>query len=329
MPRALVLGVNGQDGSYLAESLLRDGYQVCGVGRQSQSRYTPAGPPFQYVNLDLANREALRMLVLDFRPEVAFHVAAIHGSAGFIYESLFAEMMKVNTDALHVLLEHARLKNPQLRIIYANSLKIFPQPYVGEISETSRYRATCLYGISKIASLELISYYREKHGTAASNLILFNHESPRRGPSYFVPTITHALSAALKDPTAKTEIRTLDFWMDWSAADELMEIAIDIAEKAPNADYIVASGKTWHARKAVAEIFARRHLDYRNHLAERLPESDPGAPYFASIERVARAIGRRPVKTIFDIVDWILASQNKEDTASRAELLSPAGARKS
>jgi GDPmannose 4,6-dehydratase len=310
MPRALVLGVNGQDGSYLAESLLLRGYQVSGIGRQSQSRYTPIGPLFRYVNLDLASQESLRALVSEFRPDIAFHVAAIHGSAGYIYESLFAEMMKVNTDALHVLLEHARLENPKFQIVYASSLKIFPQPYVGKISEASPYRPTCLYSISKIASMELISYYRQKHGTIGSNLILFNHESTRRGPSYFVPTIARALSAAMADPAAKTEIQTLDFWIDWSAADELMDIAVDIAEKAPDTDYIVASGKTWHAREAVAEIFARRHLDYRNHLIERSPKSDPGAPYLASIERLSRAIGRRPVKTIFDIVDSISASQS-------------------
>jgi len=308
MPRALVLGVNGQDGSYLAESLLRRGYQVSGVGRQSQSRYTPISPLFQYAALDLANRDALCAFVSDFRPDIAFHVAAIHGSAGSTYEISFSEMMKVNTDALHVLLEYARLENPKLRTIYANSLKIFPAPHVGQISEASPYRATCLYSISKIASLELISYYRQKHGIIASNLILFNHESARRGPSYFVPTITRALAAAITDQTAKIEIRTLDFWVDWSAADELMDIAVDVAEKAPNADYIVASGRTWRGREAVAELFARRRLDYRNHLIERLPESDPGAPYFASIEYLARATGRRPIKTIFDIVDSMLPS---------------------
>ena len=114
----------------------------------------------------------------------------------------------------------------------------------------------------------------------------------------------------MKNPKATTEIQTLSFWADWSAADELMDIVVEIAEKAPEADYIVASGKTWHAREVVAELFARRLLNYRNHLIERLPESDPGAPYSASIDRLAHITGRRPIKTVFHIVNSILAVQN-------------------
>ena len=128
MQRALVLGVNGQDGSYLAELLVRRGYLVSGIGRQLQSRYTPVGPLFYYTNLDLADREALGAFVSDFQPHVAFRLAAVHGSSGYAYEQIFGDMMKVNTDALHVLLEYARLVNPKLRIIYASSSKIFLTP---------------------------------------------------------------------------------------------------------------------------------------------------------------------------------------------------------
>lgn len=310
MPTALVLGVNGQDGSYLAESLLARGYQVTGVGRQAASRYVPPGASFRYVACDLSDREALARLVAEVRPNFAFHVAAVHGSAGSTYETVFAEMTAVNTLALHVLLEHARLTQVDMRIVYANSLKIFPLPYVGRIDETTPYRATCLYGISKIASLELIGYYRRHHSIAGSNLILFNHDSARRGPAYFVPTIARALAAALAGSRARTEVRTLDFWIDWSAADELMDIAVDVAEKAPGEDHVAASGRTCSGREAVAEIFARRGLDYRNHLVEALPPSDLGPKYFASIDRLASAIGRRPVKSIVDIVDSILAQQS-------------------
>ena len=306
MRKALVLGVNGQDGGYLAQSLVQRGYAVTGVGRQLASRYADTGTGYRYVRLDLADHDALDQLLRDAEPEIVFHVAAVHGAAGFGYEACWRDMMAVNVLALHALLEHARARQPAMRIMYAGSAKIFPAPWSGVLSETTPYRATCLYSIGKIASLELIAHYRRQHKVTAANLILFNHDSARRKPEYFVPTVARALAAALADPAARTEFRMLDFWMDWSAADEVMDIAIDIAEQAPDQDFVLATGKTWHARAAVAAIFARHGLDYRNHIVETLPRSDPGPAFQVAVDRVERVIGRRPVASIAEIVESIL-----------------------
>jgi len=137
MKRSLVLGVNGQDGSYLAETLLRRGHEVTGVGRDADSRYVAPTARFRYVPFDLRDVESLPRLVHEAEPDFAFHAAAVHGAAGFQYEELWRDMLAVNVATLHALLEHARKSRRSLRIIYAGSAKIFPAPLSGVIDEAT------------------------------------------------------------------------------------------------------------------------------------------------------------------------------------------------
>ncbi|AWK90181.1 GDP-mannose 4,6-dehydratase [Azospirillum thermophilum] len=301
--QALVLGVNGQDGSFLAESLLRRGYAVIGAARDEGSRHVPASSGFSYERLDLQDPGALDRLLERSSPDIVFHVAAVHGSAGFTYEPVWAAMAAVNTVSLHAVLEHARTRNPGMRVVYANSAKIFPGPLSGRIDETTPYRATCLYSIGKIASLELIRYYRSRHGIAGGNLFLFNHESTRRPATYFLPRIAEGLGRALADPTFRMEVETLDFRSDWSLAEELMDIAVDIAEKAPGEDFVMASGVTRTGREVVADVFARHGLDWTRHIGIRQPPQDPGPDFTVCLDRLEERVGRRPQATITEIVD--------------------------
>jgi GDPmannose 4,6-dehydratase len=116
MRKALVLGVNGQDGSYLAEGLLRRGYEVTGIGRQQRSRHIGPTDFFHYVIVDLSDASKLDAVLRHDDFDVVFHVAAVHGSSGFSYEPIWRNMMEVNVLALHVLLEHARVRRPDMRI---------------------------------------------------------------------------------------------------------------------------------------------------------------------------------------------------------------------
>lgn len=310
MPRSLVLGANGQDGSYLAETLLARGHEVVGVGRAAQSAYARPEPAFRYIAADLRDTDTFARLVAEIAPSQAFHVAAIHGASGFAYEALWRDMMAVNVMSLQVLLEHARVAAPNMRIVYAGSSKIFPPPLSGVIDEESPVRATCLYGIGKITARDLMTYYRAKHGIRSTNLILFHHESPRRPPEYLLPTLARAVAAAKRDPEHRTLLRTLDFWIDWGAADEFMEIAADIAEKTDEPEFVLASGKTWHGRAAAKHLFALHGLDAEWHLIETLPPGDPGPEFRVSLDRLERAIGREPQKDIGRIFNEIIAAMS-------------------
>ena len=308
MSRSLVLGVNGQDGSYLAQTLLERGREVVGIGREAHSTFVKPSPRFRYIAADLRDTESLAALVTELAPDEAYHFAAIHGAAGFAYEAVWRDMAAVNVLSLHVLLEHARMTAPNLRVVYAGSSKIFPAPFAGVIDEMNDVRATCLYGIGKIAARDLMAHYRAEHGVRATNLILFNHESPRRPPEFLLPTLARTIAVAKTDPDYRTTIKTLDFRVDWGAADEFMEIAADIAEKTDEAEFVLASGTTWHGREAAKHLFAMHGLDADRHLVETLEAEDPGPDFHVSLDRLQRAIGRTPQKDIGQIVAEMIAS---------------------
>ncbi|MDQ2082192.1 GDP-mannose 4,6-dehydratase [Xanthobacteraceae bacterium Astr-EGSB] len=311
MPRSLVLGANGQDGSYLVEALLRRGHEVVGVGREPSSRHSLQESRFSYLELDLCDIPHLRDLLSSLRPDFAFHVAAVHGSSGFQYETLWTEMMAVNVSSVQAILEYARISARGLRVVFAGSSKIFPNPLSGRIDENTPARGTCLYSIGKIATRDLLAYYRKEHGIATTNLILFNHESPRRSPDFLMPTLARTLLKAQLDAGATTEVRSLDFWIDWSAADELMDIAADIGERSEAEELVLASGRTWNGREAVSELFRWKGLDAARHVIPRTPAADPGPFFEVSLARLERTIGRTPKKTIFDIADDIMSSLTK------------------
>jgi GDPmannose 4,6-dehydratase len=307
MQRSLVLGVNGQDGSYLTESLLRRGHHVTGIGRDPASRYISVSTRFQYVSCDLVQVEHLAQFINENDFDFVFHFAAVHGADGFSYEPVWRDMMAVNVNALHVLLEYARLKRPHMRVIYAGSCKIFPAPLTGTIDEMTPARASCLYSVGKIAGRDLLAYYRSHHGVIGTNVVLFNHESPRRPPQYLLPTLARAICDCRSKPHHQITVKSLNFMVDWSDAAELMDLAADVAERSDVQELVLASGTTSYGRTAAERMFARHGLHLRRHVVEREPGSDPAPRFQVSLTRLEREIGKRPLKTVDDIVDAIIA----------------------
>jgi GDPmannose 4,6-dehydratase len=308
MARALVLGVNGQDGSYLAQALLKRGDQVVGVGRQAASRYVQDHPRFTYVAADLADECQVQALVRSVAPEHIYHFAAVHGptGSGFTYEPVFADMLSVNVAALHVALEYARTRNPGARIFYAGSSKVFVSPLAGRIDEASPMRVSALYGLGKLAARDLMRLYSRDHGIQATNLILFNHDSPRRPADYLLPMLAQTIAKAKVHPAHVLRVRTLDFWADWSAAGELMEIVADLSAAPFVPEVILASGQAVYARSAVSELFARHGLNASDHIVEDRPtEMQASAGFQVRLGRLEE-LARRPSKTMFDVVNELI-----------------------
>jgi GDPmannose 4,6-dehydratase len=308
MGRALVLGVNGQDGSYLAQALLQRNDQVVGVGRQPNSRYLHDHPRFTYATADLADERQLEALLRSVAPDRIYHFAAVHGptGSGFTYEPVFPDMLRVNVGALHVALDYARTCNPGARIFYAGSSKVFPGPLIGQIDESTPTQVSCLYSLGKLAARDLMRLYLRDHGIQATNLILFNHDSPRRPRDYLLPMLAETIARAKLDPRHIVRVRTLDFWADWSAADELMEIVADLGAAPFVAELILASGKTVYARDAVAALFASHGLKAGDHIIEDQPSQlQASAGFQVRIGRL-ESLARRPSKTVFDVVNALI-----------------------
>ena len=305
--RAAVLGSNGQDGSYLAEHLLAQGHDVLGIARQPASRYVPEGGRFQHHQLDLSDGEALSGTLSAWRPGRIYHLAAIHGASGFVYEDKWQSALKVNVGAVHACLEYIRLENREARLLYASSLKVFGRTPPETISEINPKISSCLYSITKNASKELIDYYRSEHGVQANVVYLFNHESPRRPGHFFLPRVVGILADILKGKAENNRLKTLHFACDWGSSREYMELGAELLERGPNEDHILATGKTWRGEEFVSELFAKAGLNWQEHIELELADDDrPIHLYHGDISRLEQSLGRRPGQSAIDVALWIL-----------------------
>ena len=306
MTRSLVLGSGGQDGSILAEELVASGRQVLGLGRGESFPYLIDSPDFVYRQLNLVDSAELDRCLQEFQPDEVFHVAAVHGSAGFPYEEVWGNALDVNTKSLHRVLEYARLQNPQLRLFYASSAKIFGPALRGRVDLSTPRDGSCLYSITKKASGQLASYYEQAHGIKTTVAILFNHESERRPGSFFVPKICRAVSSALADPLHRESLHTLSFHCDWSSARDFMRMAIRTVEVGFAGEVIFASGTTWHGRDFVQQLFARYGLDYAQHVDVR--DHDDSSSFFeVDLSDTPPIIETSPREDILTLCDRLIS----------------------
>ena len=189
-------------------------------------------------------------------------------------------------------------------------MKIFGATPMGRIDEYNPRITTCLYSNTKNSAFDLIAHYRQNYRIAASNLILFNHESSRRPRGFFIPDLAACLSDALDDPNATRGFRTLDFYADWSDAAEFMDLAIDVAELTDGVDLIFASGITWYGRDFARRLFEAYGLDYTRHVSEGVP-TNSAAAFEACIGRLEQTVGRRPLRSIFSIMNDLLPQRHR------------------
>ena len=305
--RAVVLGSNGQDGSYLAEHLLQQGHEVLGVARQETSRYLPEEGKFEHRQLDLTNADALSETLTEWRPDRIYHLAAIHGASGFVYEDKWQAALRVNVGAAHACLEYQRCENPDARLLYASSLKVFGRTPPERISESNPKISSCLYSITKNASQDLIDYYRTEHGATANIVYLFNHESPRRPSHFFLPRVVGILANSLAGKIENNRLKTLQFACDWGSSREFMEMGAELLERAPNEDHILATGRTWTGEEFVSDLFKRAGLNWRDCIdLELADDNSPIHRYQGDIARLEQSLNRRPSESAIDVALWIL-----------------------
>jgi GDPmannose 4,6-dehydratase len=309
---SLILGGNGQDGSFMAEHLAQRDDTVWAVGQQEKQRWPIAGNVVHWHQADLADAAALRRMLDEVRPDRIYHLAAVHGAAGFAYETVWGKALDVNVKALHMALEHARERPGQVRVLYASSCKVYGTPMMGRIGPDTPRIGSCLYSITKVAGHGLADYYRRVHGIPVAVVTLFNHESPRRHSSYFIPQIAAALRAGINGGAMPAVMRTLDFHIDWGCAREYMALAAGLLEHNVPTDVLMATGTVHYGREFVAALFARHGLDWRDHVKETVVGPDGNGltrsvPFSVDLAQTAGILGRLPQRTIFDVVDDLLA----------------------
>ncbi len=317
VPTALVLGSNGQDGTLLCRRLLDAGHEVIGVGLARAPSGEHDASRFLYVPLDLRGPSApLADLLAAKRPHRVFHFAAVHASAvGACYEPAFEAMLAVNVRSVHTVLEHLRLVDPAARLVYASSSKVFGVPLPARVDEASPRSSPCLYSLTKNAAGDLVRYYRRVHGTLASQVFLFNHESDRRPPEFFLPKLARCLGAARRGEPVRETFTTLDFHGDWGSADEYMGIVAALAERAPGEDFVLATGHTVHARQLVERLFSAVGAS-ADGLAPA-PGGLPPTPFQADIGKL-RSIGLEPRVLVEALVEALAAGPSNRVTPAAA-----------
>jgi GDPmannose 4,6-dehydratase len=272
MKKALITGITGQDGSYLAEHLLSLGYEVHGIVRrvameQPEHRLSRLKGVLDQIHIQPANLDSYPSIFHVFSRQQfdeCYHLAA----QSFVAES-FADgfsTMSTNINGTHFVLAALRELQPKCKFYFAGSSEMF-----GKVRETPQRESTPFhprspYGISKCAGFQLAVNYREAYGMFCCNGILFNHESPRRGLEFVTRKVTNGVARIKLGLTSELRLGNLDAKRDWGhARDYVRAMHLMLQQPSPD-DYVVATGET-HSVKTLCELaFSEVGLDYRDHV---------------------------------------------------------------
>lgn len=274
MKKALITGITGQDGSYLAEHLLSLGYEVHGLVRR-----VALEQPDQRLGriAHLADRLILHAGSLESYPSLfqvlsrcpideCYHLAA----QSFVAES-FADgfsTMNTNSNGTHYLLAALRELQPGCRFYFAGSSEMFGKVRETPQRETTPFHPRSPYGISKVAGYYLTINYREAHQMFCSNGMLFNHESPRRGFEFVTRKITHNVARIKLGLTQELRLGNLEARRDWGHAADYVRAMHSMLQQPESDDFVIATGETHSVREFCELAFAEAGLDYREFVKE-------------------------------------------------------------
>lgn len=270
MPTALITGVTGQDGSYLAELLLEQGYTVIGMVRRTSTinfdRVKHIQDKINIVQGDLLDQMSLTSILQDYRPAEVYNLAA----QSFVPTSFTQPVLTGEFTALGVtrMLEAIRIVDPTIRFYQASSSEMF-----GKVVEVPQRESTPLYprspyGVAKVYGHWITVNYRESYDIFGCSGILFNHESPRRGLEFVTHKITYAAARIKLGLADELRLGNLDARRDWGyARDYVRAMWLMLQQEKPD-DYVVATGETHSVEEFVEEAFSYLDLDWREYVVQ-------------------------------------------------------------
>ena len=268
MPKALITGITGQDGSYLAESLLDKGYDVIGMVRRSSTvnyeRIAHIQGAIQFVNGDLLDQISLIDAIKEHNPDEVYNLAA----QSFVQTSFGQPVLTGETTALSVtrILDAIRNVDPSTRFYQASSSEMFGK--VAEVPQTEKtpFYPRSPYGVAKVYGHWITVNYRESYNLHASSGILFNHESPRRGLEFVTRKISYGAASIKLGLETKLALGNLDSKRDWGFAGDYVEAMwLMLQEDSPD-DYVICTGETHSVREFCEVAFSHLGLSYEDHV---------------------------------------------------------------
>src|SRR2546422_6384212 len=271
LKRALITGITGQDGSYLAELLLSLGYEVHGLVRrvalEDKRRFNRIEHLLDQITLHAASLESYPSIFHIFSRyefDECYHLAA----QSFVAES-FADgfsTMNTNINGTHYVLAALRELQPTCRFYFAGSSEMFGKVRQTPQNEDTPFHPRSPYGISKVAGFDLTRNYREAYGMYCVSGILFNHESPRRGYEFVTRKITSTVARIKMGIATELRLGNPDAKRDWGhAADYVRAMHVMLQQPQPD-DFVIATGETHTVREVCERAFGRVELDYRDYV---------------------------------------------------------------
>ena len=269
MPRsALITGITGQDGSYLAELLLEKGYRVAGLVRRSSTlnfeRIKHIQPRLELISGDLIDQNSLMAALERVQPDEIYNLAA----QSFVGTSFVQPELTGQVTALGVtrLLEAMRKVKPSARFYQASSSEMFGKVVETPQRESTPFHPRSPYGVSKVYGHWATVNYRESYDLYAVSGILFNHESPRRGIEFVTRKITDGVARIRAGLAQELVLGNLDARRDWGFAGDYVEAMWLMLQQDDPGDYVVGTGETHSVREFVARAFAHAGLDWEEHV---------------------------------------------------------------
>jgi len=265
---ALITGITGQDGSYLAELLLQKGYDVIGVVRRtSHDSYERIGHLIDQITVvpaDLLDQHSLTTVVGDFKPDEVYNLAA----QSFVPTSFSQPVLTGEFTALGVtrLLEAIRLAHPKARFYQASSSEMFGKIQEPLQNESTPFYPRSPYGVAKVYGHWITVNYRESYDLYAVNGILFNHESPRRGLEFVTRKVSDAVARIKLGITDELRLGNLDAQRDWGFAGDYVDAMWRMLQQPKPSDYVVGTGVAHSVRELVQRSFDHVSLDWEKHV---------------------------------------------------------------
>ena len=266
--RALITGVTGQDGSYLAELLLDKGYDVWGVVRRSSSenyeRIEHLRDRLHFVQADLLDQPSLTQALLESEPEEVYNLAA----QSFVPTSWTQPVLTAEFTAVGVtrLLEAVKQVDPKIRFYQASSSEMFGKVLEVPQTENTPFYPRSPYGVAKVYGHYITVNYRESYGMHCSSGILFNHESPRRGLEFVTRKVTDAVARIKLGLATELPMGNLDAKRDWGFAGDYVEAMWMMLQQPEGDDYVVATGETHTVERLVEVAFSHVGLNWKDHV---------------------------------------------------------------
>ncbi|HZS61912.1 MAG TPA: GDP-mannose 4,6-dehydratase [Gemmatimonadaceae bacterium] len=310
MPTALITGITGQDGSYLAEFLLGKGYRVVGIVRRSSTTpYERIGhlvDRVELVSADLLDQHSLVDAMSACQPDEIYNLAA----QSFVQTSWTQPVLTGEFTAIGVtrMLEAMRKAAPKARFYQASSSEMFGKVVETPQTETTPFYPRSPYGVAKVYGHWITVNYRESYGLYAVSGILFNHESPRRGLEFVTRKVTDGVARIKLGLATELRLGNLEARRDWGFAGDYVDAMWRMLQLDEPSDFVVGTGETWSVRQLCEFAFGRVGLDYRQYVKidERYMRPAEVDVLVADATKAARELDWRPCCTFQQLVEMMV-----------------------